>query len=84
MRVSTRIAVGKGGLVLSTRDRTTNSSEERSVETRVEVCWSCTFCAVGGRDAPEDGADPCCWNCGGPVVVTARPTIRSGLSPDTQ
>ncbi|MGY1692534.1 hypothetical protein [Geodermatophilus sp. SYSU D01105] len=47
------------------------------MEHRVEVSWTCTPCEVGGQDAPEDGdADPACWNCGGPVVVTARPTVR--------
>jgi hypothetical protein len=47
------------------------------VEYRVEVVWTCRLCEVGGQDAQEDGdADPTCWNCGGPVVVTARPTVR--------
>lgn len=72
------------GFVLSTRDGMTNPSEERSVETRVLVSWSCTFCAVGGRDAPHGDEDPSCWNCGGPVVVTARPTVRTGPGPDTR
>ncbi|MGY1591477.1 hypothetical protein ACI79D_05815 [Geodermatophilus sp. SYSU D00708] len=47
------------------------------MEHRVEVVWTCTPCEVGGQDVQEGGdADPTCWNCGGPVVVTARPTIR--------
>jgi hypothetical protein len=53
------------------------------VDTRVEVCWSCPPCEVEGRDAQQAGGEPCCWNCGGPVIVTARPTVRAGGSPDT-
>jgi hypothetical protein len=38
---------------------------------------------VEGQDAPETpGGDPTCWNCGGPVVVTARPTVRTFRGPD--
>jgi len=82
--VSIRLAVGMDSDVLSTRDSEANPSEEGSVETRVLVCWSCPFCAVGGRDAPQGGEDPSCWNCGGPVVVTARPTVRARQIPATQ
>jgi len=34
--------------------------------------WRCMLCEVEGRDA---AAEPTCWNCGGQVVVTARPTV---------
>ena len=35
--------------------------------------WHCPLCDVGGRDhAPE----PSCWNCGGIVVVTSRPSLE--------
>ncbi|MHA6795575.1 hypothetical protein ACVGVM_18955 [Pseudonocardia bannensis] len=34
--------------------------------------WTCTPCQVEGRD-PEH--EPNCWNCGGPVTVTARPVV---------
>ena len=53
------------------------------MEIRVEVYWSCAPCEVEGQDAQQVGADPSCWNCGGPVVVTARPTVRAGIGPDT-
>jgi hypothetical protein len=53
------------------------------VETRVEVSWFCRPCEVEGRDAKPVRGEPSCWNCGGPVVVTARPTVRAGSSPDT-
>ncbi|SFT52403.1 hypothetical protein SAMN05660657_01321 [Geodermatophilus amargosae] len=47
------------------------------MEHRVEVAWTCGPCEVGGQDALGGGNDdPTCWNCGGPVVVTARPTVR--------
>jgi hypothetical protein len=48
------------------------------VDHRILVCWTCRPCEVEGRDAPADGdTTPTCWNCGGPVVVTARPTVRT-------
>jgi hypothetical protein len=53
------------------------------VDTRVEVCWTCAPCEVEGRDVAPDGAEPSCWNCGGPVVITARPTIRTRPLPGT-
>ena len=47
------------------------------MEHRIEVVCTCAPCEVGGQDVQETGdADPTCWNCGGPVVVTARPTVR--------
>jgi hypothetical protein len=53
------------------------------VDSRIEVSWICPPCEVEGQDAPEfAGADPTCWNCGGPVVVTARPTVRMLAGPD--
>ena len=48
------------------------------METRIEVSWTCPPCEVEGQDSQEEaGAHPSCWNCGGPVVVTARPTVRT-------
>jgi len=48
------------------------------VESRIEVSWTCPPCDVEGQDAPAAGGmAPACWNCGGPVVVTARPTVRT-------
>lgn len=45
------------------------------MESRIEVSWTCQPCEVEGQDSQEYvGAFPSCWNCGGPVVVTARPT----------
>jgi hypothetical protein len=53
------------------------------VQTRIEISWTCQPCEVEGQDAPGDGgATPTCWNCGGPVVVTARPTVRGSPGPD--
>jgi hypothetical protein len=57
--------------------------KERSVDTRIEVYWSCPPCEVEGQDAQPVSGEPSCWNCGGPVVVTARPTVRASTSPDT-
>ena len=60
-------------------------TEERCVESRIEVSWTCRPCEVGGQDAEVDAGDgPTCWNCGGPVVVTARPTVRTVSGPDTR
>lgn len=42
---------------------------------RVSTAWECRACDVQGRSVEDD--DPRCWNCDGPVVVTARPTIRN-------
>jgi hypothetical protein len=53
------------------------------VYNRIEASWTCPPCEVEGQDAPETpGGDPTCWNCGGPVVVTARPTVRTFRGPD--
>ncbi|MGY1753704.1 hypothetical protein [Blastococcus sp. SYSU D01042] len=54
------------------------------MEARIEICWSCPPCEVGGRDTQRTDIDPACWNCGGPVVVTARPTLPSGGDPGTR
>jgi hypothetical protein len=54
------------------------------VDTQIEVSWMCRACDVGGQDAQAHlGALPDCWNCGGPVVVTARPTVRVASDPDS-
>ena len=48
------------------------------MESRIEVSWTCPPCEVEGQDSQEyTGARPSCWYCGGPVVVTARPTVRT-------
>jgi hypothetical protein len=53
------------------------------VDHRILVCWTCRPCEVEGQDAPGDGGEiPTCWYCGGPVVVTARPTVRSASGPN--
>ena len=53
------------------------------MESRIEVSWTCRPCEVGGQDTEVDAAEgPTCWNCGGPVVVTARPTVRTAGGPD--
>jgi DNA-directed RNA polymerase subunit RPC12/RpoP len=52
------------------------------VESRIEVSWICPLCEVEGQDTQEYAdARPTCWNCGGQVVVTARPTVRTGSGP---
>ncbi|MCH6169926.1 hypothetical protein [Pseudonocardia alaniniphila] len=38
---------------------------------RIVAHWHCGSCDVAGRD-PE--SEPSCWNCGGAVTVTARPS----------
>jgi hypothetical protein len=40
---------------------------------RLLTAWECRECEVLGRAAEDE---PRCWNCGGPVVVTSRPTMR--------
>ncbi|QUH01478.1 hypothetical protein HUO13_12235 [Saccharopolyspora erythraea] len=45
----------------------------------VVTAWTCPDCDVAGRTPPE--ASPACWNCGGPVVVTARPTVPQAETP---
>jgi hypothetical protein len=34
--------------------------------------WYCGRCDVEGRDP---ATEPSCWNCGGTVTVTARPSV---------
>jgi len=54
------------------------------VDTRIEVSWTCQACDVEGQDVQaHQGALPNCWNCGGPVVVTARPTVSVTSGPDS-
>jgi len=43
--------------------------------------WWCAPCEVEGRDV---AAEPTCWNCGGEVTVTARPTVPVRLGADTE
>jgi hypothetical protein len=40
--------------------------------------WHCPRCEVGGRD---DAPEPSCWNCGGVVVVTSRPSVDGDAPP---
>jgi hypothetical protein len=42
------------------------SSEE------IVTAYVCKVCDVAGQ-SPDN--EPTCWNCGGPVSVTARPTL---------
>ena len=51
----------------------------------VVAAWQCDPCEVQGRSFPD--VDVQCWNCGGPVTVTARPSIpieefEVGMHPD--
>ena len=55
------------------------------MDSRIEVSWTCQPCEVMGQDSQEyAGSLPNCWNCGGPVVVTARPTVRTGPDLDAR
>jgi hypothetical protein len=40
----------------------------------VATAWQCSSCEVEGRHL--DQTEVTCWNCGGQVTVTARPSIR--------
>jgi hypothetical protein len=40
--------------------------------------WFCGDCDVEGRDV---ATEPTCWNCGGVVTVTARPTVPMDQRP---
>ncbi|HEY2206131.1 MAG TPA: hypothetical protein VGH99_16780 [Pseudonocardia sp.] len=44
---------------------------------QVMAHWSCQPCEVEGRDAT---LSPECWNCGGAVTITARPTVPVGMT----
>ena len=41
----------------------------------IHVVWECHECDVG-ETQPETGEAPLCWNCGGPVIITARPALN--------
>ena len=41
----------------------------------IMAAWYCDPCEVQGRSVVADGV--ACWNCSGPVAVTARPAIRA-------
>jgi hypothetical protein len=45
---------------------------------QVMAHWFCGDCDVEGRDV---AAEPTCWNCGGTVTVTARPTVPTDHGP---
>ena len=51
--------------------------EEAAVSMQVMAHWLCNACDVEGRD-PD--AEPSCWNCGGAVIVTARPTVKRDIT----
>ncbi len=42
------------------------------MSSQIVVSWSCTACEVEGQDTADI---PTCWNCGGDVTITARPTV---------
>jgi hypothetical protein len=46
--------------------------DRKPVDYVVMSSWVCTPCDVKGRDPQHI---PVCWNCGGKVRITARPTI---------
>jgi hypothetical protein len=39
----------------------------------VVAAWHCDACEVQGRSLADAAVE--CWNCGGPVTVTARPSV---------
>jgi hypothetical protein len=39
----------------------------------VVAAWECDPCDVRGRSVPNPDVE--CWNCGGPVRITAQPSI---------
>lgn len=39
----------------------------------VLTAWHCGTCDVQGRSPADEVA---CWNCAGPVTVTARPVLQ--------
>jgi hypothetical protein len=39
----------------------------------VVAAWHCEPCEVQGRSVVHTGVE--CWNCGGSVTVTARPSV---------
>ena len=41
----------------------------------VVTAWECDACDVAGRSIGEPEVS--CWNCDGPVIVTARPAIKA-------
>ncbi|HKS49804.1 MAG TPA: hypothetical protein VJT49_32805 [Amycolatopsis sp.] len=51
-----------------------NTNDGEAVRYVVFTAWECASCDVAGRTPP--GASVECWNCGGSVVVTARPSVR--------
>lgn len=44
---------------------------------QVMAHWLCNTCDVAGRAAD---AEPSCWDCGGAVIVTARPTVKLDIT----
>jgi len=48
-------------------------SDPAEVTHVVVAAWHCDPCEVQGRSLVTDRVE--CWNCGGPVTVTAQPAI---------
>lgn len=46
------------------------------MNTTTVAAWVCDPCEVTGRTPTTE--EPQCWNCGGPVVITARPVVPLG------
>ncbi|MEV4416328.1 hypothetical protein [Catellatospora sp. NPDC049609] len=40
----------------------------------ITAVWECRLCDVQGRSLHD--SEIVCWNCDGPVIVTARPAIN--------
>ena len=38
----------------------------------IYIAWVCRPCEVGGTDIEKKDEEVRCWNCEGPVAVTAR------------
>jgi hypothetical protein len=39
----------------------------------VVAAWHCEPCEVQGRSVAHTSVE--CWNCGGPVTITAQPSL---------
>ncbi len=48
-------------------------SDPAEVTHVVVAAWHCDPCEVQGRTLVDTSVE--CWNCGGPVTVTAQPSI---------
>jgi hypothetical protein len=57
-----------------------HDAKELPVNVQVVSHWFCDACDVEGRDV---AVEPTCWNCSGPVKVTARPTVPDWSTHDS-